>query len=222
MLLSVARKIPHAYHRTRDNNFSLEGLEGFELNKKTIGVYGAGVIGRAVIRNLSGFGAKILAFDPYPNKEVAHLCEYVDQDTLFKQSDVLTFHTPLMESTRHLVNEKTLQQMKDGVVLVNTSRGAIIDTTAAIKGLKGGKIKALAIDVYEEEADLFFEDHSDEVLKDDNLERLLTFPNVLVTGHQAFLTDCALRTIAQTSIRSLDEFEAGKACTFAVKPPADK
>ena len=217
LLLAMARKIPRANQRVREGNFELEGLEGFELRDKTVGVFGTGAIGRMVVKNLSGFGCRILAHDPAPQADTSKLCRYVSQDELFRESDILTFHVPLLPTTRHLVNDQALAIMKKGVFLINTSRGAIFDTPAIIHGLKKGHIGHLAIDVYEEEAGLFFEDRSSEILKDDIFARLLTFPNVLVTGHQAFLTDHALRTIAQTTLQSLSEFESSGTCTQCVR-----
>ena len=217
LLLAMARKIPRANQRVREGNFELEGLEGFELRDKTIGVYGTGAIGREVVKNLSGFGCRILAHDPFPHAETARLCRYVTQEELFQNADILTFHVPLLPATRHLVNEDTLARMKKGIFLINTSRGALFDTPAVIRALKRGQISYLAIDVYEEEAGLFFEDHSSEILKDDVFARLLTFPNVLVTGHQAFLTDHALRKIAETTLQSLSEFETQGCCTYCVR-----
>ena len=217
LLLAMSRRIPRANQRVREGNFELEGLEGFELRDKTVGVYGTGAIGREVVRNLSGFGCKILAHDPVPHPDTAKLCHYVSQEELFRKSDILTFHVPLLPATRHLINDDTLSRMKKGVFLINTSRGAIFDTPAIIRGLKKGHIGHLAIDVYEEEAGLFFEDRSCEILKDDTFARLLTFPNVLVTGHQAFLTDHALRIIAKTTLQSLTEFETSGQCTYAVR-----
>ena len=209
LLLAMARKIPRAWQRVRDGNFELEGLEGFELRDKTVGVFGTGAIGREVVKNLSGFGCRILAHDPVPHADTARLCRYLPQEDLFRQSDILTFHVPLLPSTRHIVNDQTLPLMKKGVFLINTSRGAIFDTAAIIRGLKKGHIGHLAIDVYEEEAGLFFEDRSSQILKDDLFARLLTFPNVLVTGHQAFLTDRALQRIAEVTVRNLTDFESG-------------
>jgi len=209
LLLAMARKIPRAWQRVRDGNFELEGLEGFELRDKTVGVFGTGAIGREVVKNLSGFGCRILAHDPVPHADTARLCRYLPQEDLFRQSDILTFHVPLLPSTRHIVNDQTLPLMKKGVFLINTSRGAIFDTAAVIRGLKKGHIGHLAIDVYEEEAGLFFEDRSSQILKDDLFARLLTFPNVLVTGHQAFLTDRALQRIAEVTVRNLTDFESG-------------
>ena len=217
LLLAMARKIPRANQRVREGNFELEGLEGFELRDKTVGVYGTGAIGCEVVKNLSGFGCRILTHDPAPHPELAKPCRYVSQEELFRESDIITFHVPLLPATRHLVNDDTLAQMKKGVFLINTSRGAIFDTPAVIRGLKKGHIGHLAIDVYEEEAGLFFEDRSLEILKDDQFARLLTFPNVLVTGHQAFLTDHALRKIAQTTLQSLTEFESSGSCTHCVR-----
>ena len=216
LLLTVARKIHRASHRIREGNFELEGLEGFELRDKTVGVFGTGAIGREVVKNLSGFGCRILAHDPAPHPEIAKLCRYVSKEELFRESDILTFHVPLLPGTRHLVNDQTLALMKKGVFLINTSRGAIFDTPAVIRALKKDHIGHLAIDVYEEEAGLFFEDRSSEILKDDIFARLLTFPNVLVTGHQAFLTDHALRKIAETTLHSLTEFETQGTCTHCI------
>ena len=217
VLLTMARKIHRANHRIRESNFELDGLEGFELRDKTVGVFGTGAIGREVVKNLSGFGCRILAHDPAPHADTAKLCRYVPPEEIFRESDIITFHVPLLPSTRHLVNDQTLDLMKKGVFLINTSRGAIFDTPAIIRGLKRGQIGHLAIDVYEEEAGLFFEDRSSEILEDDIFARLLTFPNVLVTGHQAFLTDHALRNIAQTTLHSLTEFESSGTCTHCVR-----
>ncbi|NCW27644.1 MAG: 2-hydroxyacid dehydrogenase [Verrucomicrobia bacterium] len=217
LILSLARHIPRACQRVRDNNFELEGLEGFELKQKTIGVVGTGAIGQQVVRNLHGFGCRLLAYDPSPEPSLGQLARYVSQSEILRESDILTFHVPLLPATRHLVNPSTLAEMKKGVILINTSRGAIFDTHAVISGLKNGHIGGLAIDVYEEEAGLFFADHSSDILEDDIFARLLTFPNVLVTGHQAFLTDHALNKIAETTLHSLTEFEAQGNCRFCVK-----
>lgn len=215
LMLTLGRQIHRAYNRVRDNNFELEGLQGFEIRNKTVGVFGTGRIGAAVIRNLSGFGPRILAYDLYPNPEVAALVEFVDDvEEIFRQADILTFHIPLTPETHHLVNAKSIQLMKDGVFIINTSRGALLDTASVIDGLKSGKIGSLAIDVYEVESDLFFQDLSNEVVTDDVFARLLTFPNVLVTGHQAFLTDRALHNIAETTLENLAEFEARGNCTY--------
>lgn len=217
LILTLGRQIHRAYNRVRDNNFELEGLQGFELGQKTIGVLGTGRIGAQVVKNLSGFGAKLLAYDLYPNPEVAALAAYVDTPAdLFRQVDILTLHSPLTPETHHLINAETIAQMKDGVFLVNTSRGALLDTAAVIEGLKSGKIGYLAIDVYEVESDLFFRDLSNEVVRDDVFTRLLTFPNVLVTGHQAFLTHKALANIAETTLQNFSEFQETGHCHHAV------
>lgn len=217
LILTLGRQIHRAYNRVRDNNFELEGLQGFELGQKTIGVLGTGRIGAQVIKNLSGFGAKLLAYDLDPNPEVATLAEYVATPAdLLRQVDILTLHSPLTPDTHHLINANTIAQMKEGVFLVNTSRGALLDTAAVIDGLKSGKIGYLAIDVYEVESDLFFRDLSNEVVQDDVFTRLLTFPNVLVTGHQAFLTHKALTNIAETTLQTFTEFEQTGHCQHAV------
>ncbi len=204
LILTLGRQIHRAYNRVRENNFDLDGLVGFELRDKTIAVFGTGKIGAAVIRNLSGFGPKILAYDIYRNPEIEHLVEYYDDPLeLVRRADILTFHLPLLPETHHIVNRETITQLKDGVFIVNTSRGGLLDTEAVIDGLKSGKIGYLAIDVYEVEDELFFQDLSNEILTDDVFARLLTFPNVLVTGHQAFLTDRALHNIAETTLQNL-------------------
>ena len=217
LILTLGRQIHRAYNRVRDNNFELEGLQGFELNQKIIGIFGTGRIGAQVIKNLSGFGAKLLAYDLYPNPDVAGLVEYVATPAdLFREADILTLHSPLTPETHHLVNATTIAQMKDGVFLVNTSRGALLDTAAVINGLKTGKIGYLAIDVYEVEGDLFFRDLSNHVVQDDVFARLLTFPNVLVTGHQAFLTHRALASIAETTLQNFTDFAQSGACRNAI------
>jgi len=217
LILTLGRQIHRAYNRVRENNFELEGLQGFEIRDKIIGVFGTGRIGTQVIRNLSGFGPRILAYDLYPNRHVAGLVEFVDDPLdIVRQADILTFHIPLTPDTHHLINAQSIAQMKEGVFLVNTSRGALLDTAAVIEGLKSGKIGFLAIDVYEVEGDLFFQDLSNEVVTDDVFSRLLTFPNVLVTGHQAFLTDRALNSIADTTLSNLAEFERKGNCTQTI------
>ncbi|MCE7989784.1 MAG: 2-hydroxyacid dehydrogenase [Caldilinea sp. CFX5] len=217
LILTLGRQIHRAYSRVRDNNFELDGLQGLELNQKTIGVFGTGRIGAQVIKNLSGFGAKLLAYDLYRNPDVLPFADYVDTPTdLFVNSDIITLHSPLTPETYHLINPRSIAQMKDGVFLVNTSRGALLDTAAVIEGLKAGKIGYLAIDVYEVEGDLFFRDLSNEVIQDDVFTRLLTFPNVLVTGHQAFLTHRALNNIAETTLQNFTEFAQTGRCQNAV------
>ena len=220
LILTLGRHIHEGHNRVRRADFNLEGLCGFELRDMTVGVCGTGRIGTAVVRLLSGFGCKILAYDEEPNEEVMLLASYVGRrEELFRFSDILTLHVPLMPSTFHLVDEEALKLMKDGVFLINTSRGALLDTPAVVEGLKSRKVGFLAIDVYEEEASLFFEDHSSDIISDDTFARLLTFPNVIVTGHQAFLTQHALRNIAETTVQSLTEFSEGKPCSHAVPLP---
>jgi D-lactate dehydrogenase len=213
LILSLIRKTHRAYSRVRDDNFSLEGLLGINLQGKTVGIIGTGKIGTAFARIINGFGCKILAYDPYPAKE----CEaigviYTSLHNLFSQSDIITLHCPLTHDTRHLIDSSALKEMKPDVVLVNTSRGAAIDTKAVIKALKTGKIGYLGLDVYEQEEDLFFEDLSNQVIQDDMFARLLTFPNVLITGHQAFFTHEALEAIADTTLSNIKDIEEGRSC----------
>ena len=203
LLLAVNRNVHRAYQRTRDFNFSINGLMGMTLKGKTIGIVGTGKIGQAMIDVVQGFGMKILAYDPYPVEGIK--AEYVSEEEIFKRSDVISFHCPLTEETRHMVNAKTIGLMKQGSIIVNTSRGAIVDTTALVEALKAGKFAGVALDVYEEEDDYFFEDRSNEIISDDELSRLLTFPNVLITSHQAFFTTEAMKAIAETT---LNNFEA--------------
>lgn len=214
LILSLNRKIHRAYNRVRESNFSLDGLLGFDLHGKTIGVVGTGNIGRVVIDILLGFGCQVLAHDLYPDPAYQEKpgVTYVPLASLFAQSDVITLHCPLSSKTRHMINAETLQQMKPGVMLINTSRGGLIDTIAVINGLKSGKIGALGLDVYEEEAQLFFEDLSCQVLSDDIFSRLLTFPNVLITGHQAFFTKEALANIADTTLNNITAYETTGTC----------
>ena len=217
LILTLGRQIHRAYNRVRDNNFELEGLQGFELSEKTVGVFGTGKIGATVIKNLSGFGCRILAYDMYRNAVVEELAEYIDNpQDIVRQADILTFHMPLTPDTRHIVNEETIPLLKDGVFIVNTSRGALLDTAAIINGLKSGKIGYLAMDVYEVEDNLFFRDLSNQIVTDDVFARLQTFPNVLVTGHQAFLTDKALHNIAETTLNNFAEFESTGTCANEV------
>jgi D-lactate dehydrogenase len=213
LLLALNRKIPRASNRIRDLNFTLTGLVGFDLHGKTAGIVGTGKIGRIVAQILRGFGMQVLAYDPFPNREWAdqHGVEYVDSVTLARRSDVLSLHVPLTPETRHIIKRETLGLMKPGAILVNVSRGALIDTTALIEALKSGRLGGVALDVYEEEEGIFFEDLSGQVLQDDELARLLTFPNVLITAHQAFLTNEALADIARTTIANLRACVAGTA-----------
>ena len=208
LALTLNRKLHKAYNRVREGNFALDGLLGFDVFGKTVGVIGTGEIGGRVAKLFQGFGCEVLASDPSPSPELqAAGVRYVDADTLFAASDIISLHCPLTPATRHLVDSGAISRMKPGVMLINTSRGAVVDTRAVIAGLKHGAIGSLAIDVYEEEADLFFQDRSDEVIDDDVFARLLTFPNVLVTGHQGFFTREALEAIARTTIANLTAFE---------------
>jgi D-lactate dehydrogenase len=208
LILTLNRKTHRAYNRVREGNFALEGLLGFDLYGKTVGIVGTGLIGDVVARIMTGFGCRVLAHDPAPNVTCEALgVRYVPMEDLLAQSDIVTLHCPLTPATYHLIDEWALARMKRGAMLINTSRGAVIDTRAAIRGLKDGTIGSLGLDVYEEEADLFFEDLSNRIIPDDVFTRLLTFPNVLVTGHQAFFTEEALAAIARTTIANLTAFE---------------
>lgn len=199
LILGLNRKTHRAYQRVREGNFSIEGLIGFDLVGKTVGVIGTGKIGIVFAQIMQGFGCRVLAFDPFPDSSLTN----VPLDELIQQSDIISLHCPLTPETKHLINKDRIAVMKDGVMLINTSRGGLVDTAAAIEALKSRKIGSLGLDVYEEEASLFFQDKSDEVIQDDVFSRLLTFPNVLVTGHQAFLTHEALTNIAETTIDNL-------------------
>ena len=213
MMMTLHRRIHRAYQRTRDANFSLEGLTGFTMYGKTAGVIGTGKIGVAMLRILKGFGMRLLAFDPYPSAAALELgVEYVDLPTLFSESDVISLHCPLTPENYHLLNEAAFDQMKNGVMIVNTSRGALIDSQAAIEALKNQKIGSLGMDVYENERDLFFEDKSNDVIQDDVFRRLSACHNVLFTGHQAFLTAEALTSISQTTLQNLSNLEKGETC----------
>jgi D-lactate dehydrogenase len=211
LLLTLNRKVHRAFNRVRDLNFSLNGLVGFDLHGKTAGIVGTGKIGRIVARILRGFGMKVLAYDPFPDPEWAmpQGVEYVDALALAGRSDVVSLHLPLTPETKHIIRRDTLDLMKPGVILVNVSRGALIDATALIEALKSGRLGGVALDVYEEEEGIFFEDLSGQVLQDDELARLLTFPNVLITSHQAFLTREALADIARTTVANLVAFDSG-------------
>jgi D-lactate dehydrogenase len=211
LMLAVERRLHRAYNRVREGNFALEGLLGFDLRNKRIGIIGTGRIGQIVARIMRGFGCSLRAYDPFPNDEVRDYgVRYVDLDTMFAECDVITLHCPLTPETHHLIDEAAINKMKPGVMIVNTSRGALIDTRAAIEGLKDGRIGNLALDVYEEEGDLFFEDLSDRVIQDDVFSRLLTFPNVFITAHQAFFTEEALTNIAQTTLGNASAFARGE------------
>ncbi len=225
LMLALDRHINRAWARVRENNFALEGLIGRNLFGRTVGVVGTGRIGALVARTFKlGFGCDVIACDPAPNADlIAAGIRYVDRRDLIAQADIITLHCPLTPETRHIINASAIDAAKPGVMIVNTSRGALIDTKALIKGLKGRKIGSVALDVYEQEADLFFKDLSSEIIEDDVFQRLLTFPNVLVTGHQAFLTEEALTAIAETTLQSIADATAGRPLDFqihAVPAPA--
>ena len=207
MILMLNRKLHKAYIRTRDFNFSLNGLLGFDLKGKTVGVVGTGKIGQVFANICAGFGMRTIGYDLYPAKE--SVIEYTDLDTIYKEADIISLHCPLTDETRHMINKNSIEKMKDGVMIINTSRGMLIDSDALLDGLKEKKIGAAGLDVYEEESDLFFEDYSDKIILDDVLSRLLSMPNVLVTSHQAFFTGEALSNIANTTLNNLKEFFNG-------------
>ena len=211
LLLTSVRRIHKAYNRTREFNFSLNGLKGFDLHGKCVGVVGTGKIGRIFIDICRGFGMRVIAYDLYPAKDSG--IEYVSLDRLFSESDVISLHCPLTEETRHLIDAAAVEKMKKGVVIVNTSRGGLIDAEALLEGIKARKVGAACLDVYEEEADVFFEDRSGHILNDELLSRLISMPNVIVTSHQAFLTEEALNNIAETTVNNiLSYFENDGVC----------
>ena len=217
MMMTLNRRIHRAYQRTRDANFSLEGLTGFTMHGKTAGVIGTGKIGLATLRILKGGGMRFLGVDPDPNAAVLDLgAEYVDLDTLLSQSDVISLHCPMTPENYHLLNQSAFDRMKNGVMIINTSRGGLIDSQAAIDALKTQKIGALGMDVYENERDLFFEDKSNDVIQDDVFRRLSACHNVLFTGHQAFLTAEALISISETTLENLRQLENNETCPNAL------
>ena len=211
MILMLNRKLHRAYIRTRDHNFSLEGLTGFDLKDKTVGIIGTGKIGRCFADICKGFGMNIIGFDPYESEEFCG--KYMSLDELLSKSDIISLHCPLTKENRRLINKETVAKMKDGVFIINTSRGRLIDTQSLVDGLKSGKVAAAGLDVYEEETDIFFEDYSDEIIKDDTLSTLISMPNVIVTSHQAFLTREALSAIAETTVKNLEDYFSGKDLT---------
>lgn len=218
LILSANRKIHKAYVRTREGNFSIEGLMGFDMCGKTVGVIGAGKIARVLMKILKGFGMRIISYDPFPNYDAAKEIgfEFVDLDTLYRESDIISLNCPLTKDTRYMINRESMKKMKDGVLLVNTGRGMLIDSVDLIEALKDKKIGAVALDVYEEEEDYFFEDKSNQVIEDDVLGRLLSFYNVLITSHQAFFTREAMEEITRTTLDNIKEFQEGLPLTNAV------
>ena len=221
LILSLNRKIHRAYNRVREGNFSLDRLLGFNLNGRTVGIIGTGKIGLILGQIMRGFGCHLLAYDVYQNPELEAMGgKYVELPELFAKSDIISLHCPLTEETHHLINEQAIAQMKPGVMIVNTSRGALIDTEAVIEGLKSGQIGYLGVDVYEQESELFFEDLSGEIIQDDVFQHLTTFPNVLITGHQAFFTEEALRNISDTTMSNIADFEQGRPCHNEIRAQA--
>ncbi len=222
LLQCLNRKIHRAYNRTRDNNFALDGLMGVDLHDRTVGIIGTGKIGQIFAKIMGqGFGCKLLGYDLYPNPTFESELggNYVTLPELFSQSDVISLHCPLTPENHYLINEAAIAQMKPGVMIINTSRGGLVDTEAVIAGLRSKQIGALGLDVYEQESDLFFEDLSSEIMQDDQIDRLLSFPNVTMTGHQAFFTQEAIGTIAQTTLASITEFAQGQPLSNEIKPP---
>lgn len=219
LMMTLNRKIHRAYFRTRDANFALHGLIGFNMYKKLAGVIGTGKIGKALINILLGFGMEVLGFDPYPDNELTSRkgFSYTDLETLFSKSDIISLNCPLTKETEYLINRNTISKMKTGVMLINTGRGKLIKTYDLIQGLKSGKIGSAGLDVYEEESQYFFEDLSDHILTDDILARLLSFNNVIITSHQGFFTREALHNIAETTLSNIEDFTKGKELVNEVK-----
>lgn len=219
LLQTLNRKIHRAYNRTRENNFRLGGLLGHDIHGRTVGVIGTGKIGAVFARIMKGFGCDLLGYDVAENPECHELgMRYAPLDEVLSQADIISLHVPLLPTTHHIINRRTLGLMKRGVMLVNTSRGGLIDTEALIEALKEGRLGSVGLDVYEEEDGLFFRDLSDRIVQDDVFARLISFPNVLVTGHQAFFTHEAFTTIAETTIRNIADFEAGRENENVLKP----
>jgi D-lactate dehydrogenase len=218
MILTLNRKTHRAFNRVRESNFSLSGLMGFDLHGKTVGVIGTGKIGQIFSKIMIGLNCQVVAYDPYPNEELQSLgVKYLELDALFGQSDIISLQCPLTDETRHIINKASISKMKDGVMLINTSRGGLIDTKALVKGLKHKKIGFLGIDVYEQEENLFFNDLSDEIIQDDLIMRLITFPNVLITAHQAFFTENAMQNIADTTVLNIKQFLSGETLDNEIK-----
>jgi D-lactate dehydrogenase len=219
MILTLNRKTHRAFNRVRENNFSLNGLMGFDLHGKTTGVIGTGKIGQIFCRIMQGLGCEVIAYDPYPNQELANSgVKYHTLEDLFRQSDIISLQCPLTPETYHLINQQAINLMKDGVMLINTSRGGLIDTKALVYGLKHGRIGYLGMDVYEQEENIFFKDLSDQIIQDDLIMRLITFPNVLITSHQAFFTSTAMKNISDTTVENISAFMENKPLKNEVKP----
>jgi D-lactate dehydrogenase len=213
LILTLNRKLHRAYNRVREGNFSLEGLLGFDLHGRTIGIIGTGKIGTVTAKIMTGFGCKVIAYDPFSNPQCEAMgVQYMELSQLFSQSDIITLHCPLTSENHHLISKQAIVQMKPHVMLINTSRGALIDTDAIITALKSSQISALGLDVYEQESALFFEDRSDRIMQDDTFARLMTFPNVIITGHQAFFTEDAMRAIAEVTLANITQIEREQFC----------
>ena len=210
LIMTLNRKTHRAYNRVREGNFSLDGLIGFDVAGKTAGIVGTGKIGVILGEILAGMGCKVLGYDPFPHEGFKKIGAYVSFEELLRESHIISLHCPLTPGSNYLFNEKTLAQMRPGAMLINTSRGALIDTQAVIDALKSGQLGYLGLDVYEQEADLFYENLSETIIQDDVFQRLLTFPNVLITSHQAFFTENAMKNIAETAIGNITDFEKGK------------
>lgn len=220
LILALNRKIHRAYNRTREGNFELDGLLGFDLHGCTVGVIGTGKIGRVFASIMRGFGCEIVGFDPFPNSAFEALGgRYLPSAELMAASDILSLHCPLTDATRHIVDARALARAKQGLLLINTSRGGLVDTLAVIEALKTGRVGGLGIDVYEQEASLFFRDLSSDIIADDVIQRLVSFPNVIVTGHQAFFTRQAIDTICRTTLANVSAFEAGGPLPNEVRLP---
>jgi len=218
LMLTLSRKYHRAFNRVREGNFGIDGLLGFDLHGRTVGIVGTGKIGVLTAKPLAAMGCRLLGFDPFRSEEFTKLGgEYVAFEELLTRADIISLHCPLTPESYHLFNAETLARTKPGVMIVNTSRGALIDAAEMVEALKRGQVGFLGIDVYEQEADIFYEDLSGEILQDDVLQRLLTFPNVLVTSHQAYFTDTALQNIAETTVANLDDFVGGRASVNEVK-----
>lgn len=211
LMLALNRHLHRAYNRVRDGNFNLQGLLGFDMFGKTVGIVGTGKIGAVCAKILNGFGCKLLGFDPIQNEDLEILgMKYVSKDELLRQSDIISLHAPLMEKTYHFINREALKQVKQDVMIINTSRGGLVETEALIDALKTGLVGSVGLDVYEEEDKFFFEDHSEDPILDDDLARLMIYPNVLITGHQAFFSREAMSAIAQTTLQNIRDFAQGK------------
>jgi D-lactate dehydrogenase len=213
LILTLNRKLHRAYNRVREGNFSLEGLLGFDLHGRTIGIVGTGRIGTVTAQIMTGFGCKVIAYDLYRNPQCEAIgVQYMELSQLFSQSDIITLHCPLTPENYHLINKEAIAQMKPHVMLINTSRGALIDTNAIITALKSSQIGGLGLDVYEQESALFFEDRSNRIMQDDTFARLMTFPNVIITGHQAFFTEDAMQAIAEVTLTNITQIEREQPC----------